>query len=107
MSQTTVSIPVKTEVRYVTPYPGKDAEVEIRAWRASGKPVFIKAYEQVEGECKNCQGHEFVFVNFIDSGPYKFVPSGVATWYDGDGRFGQGWYKVERTEAYACEECKR
>ena len=100
-----IDLPVKTLAGYVTPYLPREAQCEIRAWRASGKPVFIKAYERHDGACPNCQGNELLIVNLIHSGPYKSPPGGVITWLDGVDEQREGWYRIEKTLTYPCPKC--
>lgn len=76
---------------------------------AGGRPAFVKAMEHnlIEGGCPNCGGVGVVYVVFAKAGPFHSAPtSGVGTWFDGDGRYGKGWYAVDRTLGYQCPECK-
>src|SRR3990172_9867567 len=100
MSRDHVDIPVRTIKGYITPYLPKSAYVDIRGWQASGKQAFIKAYEQRDGACPNCQGNELLIVNLLHSGPYKSPPGGVITWLDGADEQREGWYRIEKTLTY-------
>ena len=94
----------------VTPYLPKEAEADAQAWQRSGKAAFVKAYEQAHNQlvCPNCQGVGFVMLNLASGGPFSSPPSGgVITWFDGNDRYGKGWYRVEKTLAYDCPECKK
>jgi len=93
----------------ISPYLPKDAERAVREWTAGGKPAFVKAMEHsfTEAGCPNCGGGGIVYVVFCDKGPILSPPAGkVGTWFDGDGRYGRGWYVVSRTDGYTCPECK-
>ena len=97
-------------VNFVIPYLPKDAETASRAWMAGGKPAFVKAIQrsEIENGCMNCAGLGVVYVVFADKGPLKTpVPARYTpcTWFDGDGRYGKGWYVVDRTEGYTCPAC--
>ena len=100
---------------FVTPYLPKLGVITAREHERSGKATFIKAYEFSADQCPNCQGMGIVWLIRTDSGPYtKFVPSGawdnhgnlkIVTWFDGNERFGKGWYLIMDTLAYPCPKC--
>ncbi len=99
----------------VTPYLPKDAEIIARGWvRDHQKPVFVLAYDHCTDPllhiptCPNCNGVGGVYLYFANEGPYPTPSAGgkVVKWYEGDGRFGKGWYIIERMDSFLCPECK-
>lgn len=93
----------------ITPYLPADAVRDARSWIAGGLPAFQKAPEHnlIAGGCPNCNGIGIVYVVFAKAGPYQSCPAvGVGTWFPGDGKYGKGWYAVEKTLPYECPACK-
>jgi hypothetical protein len=92
---------------YVTPYLPQAGIDTARNWARSGKQYFVKAFEQANGECRNCQGNGVVYLVLAESGPHGHPMVGkVLTWYDGDGQTRKGWYVIGDTLAFVCPECK-
>ena len=100
----------KIEPLYVTPYLSEQAKQTAKEHRRQGKPVFVKAmqhYPGTAGYCKNCGGGGVIYLTMISAGPFKDVPAGKKsiTWFDGDELNGKGWYIIDRTMTFPCQEC--
>ena len=93
---------------YVTPYLPQAGIDTARNWARSGKQYFVKAFEQANGECRNCQGNGVVYLVLAESGPHGHPMVGkVLTWYDGDGQTRKGWYVIGDTLSFTCPECEK
>lgn len=103
-----VTLPEATKENFVTPYLPESAKGDIKAARFEGKPCFIRVMPQTGDvhACKNCSGNGYVYVSYCEAGPFRYAPGSLATWFDGDGRNGKGWYKIAETVAYKCPECQ-
>lgn len=91
----------------MTPYFPLEINAQIKMWEETkNMPVLTWAMTLKEGQCRNCGGDGLVYIRFCEAGPYKtpFHP-GVMTWFDGDGRYGKGWYRVKNTIAINCPKC--
>ena len=94
----------------VAPYLPKEAIATAQAHEKTGHAAFVKAYDKAHSPlaCPNCQGMGFVHLVLTKSGPNSSPsPGGVLTWFDGNERYGKGWYIIERTLQYDCPECKK
>jgi len=94
----------------VAPYMPGEARVAAQAHERTGYPAFVKAYERATNPlaCPNCQDVGAVLLTLAKAGPFKSPPSnGVITWFDGDERYGKGWYVIDRTMQFDCPECAK
>jgi len=94
---------------YMTPYLPLEALTMVKAHQAnSNMPAFTWAMNQDPVSCQNCGGNGEVYLRLAEKGPFSFVPATrkVITYFDGDGRFGKGWYIIKDTQAFPCPECQ-
>lgn len=92
----------------VTPYLPGEGKAAVQVHERNGHPAFVKAYERSANPlaCPNCQGVGMIVLNLAASGPFKSPPGGVITWFDGNEKYGKGWYVIDKTLAFECPECK-
>lgn len=93
---------------HVTPYLPKAAERIIANHERDYKlPVFVLAMDIMPGAaCRNCGGGGKIYLRRTKAGPFKDPrPGPVLTWFDGNNRFGRGWYQVADTLIFDCPEC--
>lgn len=99
---------------YITPSLPEGLKIQAKAWENIHRmPVFINVIKQVtvdlpENYCHNCAGMGFVLASFANFGPTGSpVNKGdVIKWFDGNKKHGQGWYSIEKTEAFPCHRCQ-
>lgn len=99
---------------HITPYlPAAAERIAIDWMRQHNQPAFIIAYAEPGSlsipVCPNCQGVGVLYICLADSGPWK-APGNIKTvskWFDGNGRFGKGWYNINHTTAVRCPECDK
>lgn len=108
---------------YVTPYLPEAALMAASVWEAQRKqPVFVLAIDspvspspatdaarrgEARRACPNCGGLGAVYLRFCESGPHSAPTGGVITWYDGDGVYRRGWYRVAETKIFPCPHCQK
>ena len=95
---------------FSTPSVPDQAIREKKAWENRYKrPALISVFEQQQHArfCKNCAGMGAVYITFCEAGPSDVVYSGKkpSTYFEGNGRFGKGWYLIGDTQAYKCGMC--
>lgn len=77
-------------------------------WEKSrGMPAFLQAYQPYPNSCKFCQGVGFIYLKLCSKGPYQSTIStkDPVTWFDGNERYGKGWYIIAETMAFECTSC--
>lgn len=101
--------PAVSYPRTVTPYLPQEARMAAQAHERLGHPAFVKAYDKSSNPlaCPNCQGVGFIILNLAKAGPFKSPPGGVITWFDGNEKYRQGWYVIDKTLAFDCPECHK
>ena len=97
---------------HITPALSEKAMMEAQAWMdVTHMPVLVDCPDisgvEAQRRCRSCGGWEMVYLKKCKQGPYA-SPPGMAepcTWYDGDGRYGRGWYTFTREVVY-CPVCQ-
>lgn len=95
----------------ITPYMNRSDENMAQAYMNTHKqPVFVMAVELDEryvDYCRNCAGIGFLHIRYMRAGPFKDAPmtKDVITWFDGNARFGRGWYIQGNTLTLVCPHC--
>jgi len=83
---------------------------DIATWEKSqAAPAFARVFEQTDEDyyCKNCAGDGQVYIAFCAKGPAQ-IPNTIkkpSLWFDGNNKWGKGWYLTDRTVAYPCSHC--
>jgi hypothetical protein len=94
---------------YVMPYLPLEAEKAIEYHeKHTRQPAFVLAFQRFPGQCPNCGGFGSVMVKFCEAGPFKTpkAPNVAVTYFEGNGMFPAGWYKIKETRSWICPECK-
>lgn len=104
----------KASQDFITPSLPLGLKTQAQSWRTVHKmPVFLSVIKQIsvdvpENYCANCAGMGFILASFANFGPTSSPVSRGNTikyWDGGDG-MGEGWYSIEKTEAFPCEQCQ-
>ena len=94
---------------YVTPYyPKATLETGKRWERDRNMPVLVLAFDHLPGTCPNCSGVGTLYMKLTDKGPLSTPgdAKSVYTWFDGNERFGKGFYRVAETLVVDCPKCR-
>lgn len=108
-TETTVLRFVARQPKYITPYLPKNALEIARAWENTHHmPVFVWAMDHSVGSgCPNCGGGGQVYLRLAEAGPFSTPNNNyqISAWFDGDGKYGKGFYRIKETQVYPCPEC--
>jgi len=101
--------PIRGWGEYITPAYPPEAYALAASWESSHrKPAIALSFQnQYPGQCKNCGGLGGVYMRLTNAGPYS-TPLGlgqISTYFEGNERFGRGWYAVDKTYSYPCPDC--
>lgn len=99
---------------FITPEFPPEAYTMANNWsRAKSMPAFAVVVEMTGlaeklCRCKNCADLGMIYLRLPGRGPFPSpVAGGAITWFDGNERFGKGWYVIEQEQAFVCPACAR
>lgn len=93
---------------YVTPFLKPEDQAMLDTWMSGYKmPAFVLATDNYRAKCQNCCDFTVIYARLCSKGPFSVPPGGMRaiTWYQGDERFGKGWYIIEKSTYFNCPVC--